>query len=80
MKERKNDVIETLAQQNEHMTNELTNVPENKNPELNCDDCDFQSNTGPELKKHVSSTHHRAARGLSEGDLGETLRCNICKE
>ena len=33
-----------------------------------CDNCDFRANTGPELKKHVSFTHHRAASWVKPSD------------
>ena len=32
--------------------------------ELNCDDCEFQANTGPELRKHLNSKSHKAVQGV----------------
>ena len=51
-----------------------------KRTELNCDECQFQANTVPELKKHLNTRKHRAALGVNESTLGDTLKCKDCKQ
>ena len=45
-----------------------------------CDDCDFQANTGPELKKHLNITKHRPNPQLKETDLGKLYKCRNCSK
>ena len=48
--------------------------------QYNCDDCDFQANTGPELKKHLNLTKHRPNSQLKETDLGNLYKCRNCSK
>ena len=48
--------------------------------ELNCNECQFQANTGPELKKHLNTRKHKAALGVDESSLGDTLKCKDCDQ
>ena len=48
--------------------------------QLNCNDCYFQANTGPELKKHLNLKQHKASSGVGKSSLGETLKCRDCGE
>ena len=55
-------------------------ISHNNKGELNCDECQFQASTGPELKKHLNTLKHRAATGINVNTLGETFKCKECSE
>ena len=40
--------------------------------QLNCNDCQFQATSGPELRKHMNAKSHQAAKGVDLSNLGET--------
>ena len=48
--------------------------------QLNCNECDFQANSEPELKKHLNLKSHKAAGGVIGSELKESQTCNICNE
>ena len=48
--------------------------------ELNCNECQFQASTGPELRKHLNSLNHKAPTGISIASLGETFKCKDCND
>ena len=58
-----------------HKRNVHTNIAQ-----LNCDDCQLQAYSGPELKKHLPTKKHKAASGVDESVLGDTLKCKDCAQ
>ena len=60
----------TRHQKNSHITR----------AQLNCNECDFQGNSEPELKKHLNIKSHKGANGVKQAELKECETCNICKE
>ena len=66
--------------QNSHMEAEAEVDPLRDIKQYTCDDCDFQANTGPELKKHLNLTEHRPNSQLKETDLGKLYKCRNCSK
>ena len=64
----------------EPLWKEHTKTAHQTRTELNCDDCQFQANSGLELKKHLNTKKHKAAHGVEVSTLGETFKCKECKE
>ena len=53
-------------------------IPHNSKGELNCDECQFQANAEPELRKHLNTLKHKAAAGIKMSHLADTFRCKDC--
>ena len=48
--------------------------------QLNCNECDIQANSEPELKKHLNLKFHKPAGGVIGSELKDSQTCNICNE
>ena len=53
--------------------------PEEKS-QFHCDDCLLNFHTGPQLRKHMNTNHHKPSVTTNENEIGETLNCKICSE
>ena len=70
-----NKTFETLHDIKKHTQNTHT-----AEVQLNCDNCQFQASSGPELRKHMNSKRHKAANGVDVSKLGETIKCKTCSQ